>query len=244
MELVTVKQKRFADYLPFLDPPVREEIEELAARLQGKKVAMINATTFGGGVAEKLHSLVPLIKDLGIHLDWWVFEGSLEFYQVTKVLHNRLQGQEGSMTPQEVEIFDQYNRANAATMANWDYDLVVVHDPQPAALIHYRQDLGRTKWIWRCHIDTSTPNEECWDFICQYIRQYDATIFTMPDFVKEGSRLNRLTFITPSIDPLSRKNILLDPEEARKIVARFGVDTNRPLITQVSRFDPWKDPLG
>lgn len=129
-------------------------------------------------------------------------------------------------------------------MANWDYDLVVVHDPQPAALIHYRQDLGRTKWIWRCHIDTSTPNEECWDFICQYIRQYDATIFTMPDFVKEGSRLNRLTFITPSIDPLSRKNILLDPEEARKIVARFGVDTNRPLITQVSRFDPWKDPLG
>ncbi|HHX59062.1 MAG TPA: glycosyl transferase family 1, partial [Candidatus Moranbacteria bacterium] len=241
MELVHVTPKSFNDYLPFVDEAAVEEIRTLAAGLAGKKIAMINATAFGGGVAEKLHSLVPLLKDLGLDLDWWVMKGDNDFYQVTKQFHNRLQGQEGELTRDAVQIYLDYNRANAGQMEGWDYEIVVVHDPQPAALINYHRRSNRTAWIWRCHIDTSTPNPEYWNFLYDYIRQYDAAIFTACDFVKADSHLNNLTLITPSIDPLSVKNIKLEPEQAKGIVCRFGIDGNRPLISQISRFDPWKD---
>lgn len=244
MELVQTAVKRFDDYRQFLDDEVAGEIQYLAGRLKGKKAAMINATAFGGGVAEKLHSLVPLLKDLGVELDWWVIKADLDFYQVTKAFHNRLQGQEGDLSGAEIDIYLNYNRKNAAALEYWDYDFIVVHDPQPAALVDYRKRGGRTRWIWRCHIDTSTPNPQYWDFLYRYIRQYDATIFTMRDFVKEGTSLNNLTLITPSIDPLSPKNIHLEREQARGMICSFGVDGTRPLISQVSRFDPWKDPLG
>jgi trehalose synthase len=244
MELVHVTPKNFHDYLPYLDEDVAEELKNLAARLKGARIAMINATAFGGGVSEKLHSLVPLIKDLGVELDWWVIRGEIDFYQVTKSFHNRMQGQEGELDRAEVDIFLEYNRRNAAYMDEWDYDIIVAHDPQPAALINYRKNGDRSRWVWRCHIDTSTPNQQYWDFIYHYIRQYDATIFTMRDFVNEEASLNNLTFITPSIDPLSTKNVVLEREQARQILSRFGIDDNRPLLTQVSRFDPWKDPLG
>ncbi|MEW5783995.1 MAG: glycosyltransferase [Bacillota bacterium] len=244
MELVHVTPKSFHDYLPFVDEDVAEEIKTLAGGLQGQKIAMINATAFGGGVAEKLHSLVPLMKDLGLELDWWVIRGGADFYQITKLFHNRLQGQEGELSRAEAQVYLDYNRSNAEQMEGWDYDIIVVHDPQPAALINYRRNGNRARWIWRCHIDTSTPNPDYWNFIYDYIRQYDAVIFTMCDFVKEDTRLNNLTLITPSIDPLSTKNIPLEPDQARAIACRFGIDGSRPLISQVSRFDPWKDPLG
>lgn len=244
MEIVHVTPKSLHDYLSFVDETVAAELKSLAAELSDLRIAMINATAYGGGVAEKLHSLVPLMKDLGLTLDWWVFRGDMDFYQVTKAFHNRLQGQDGELTQADIDIFRQYNRDNADYMKEWDYDIIVVHDPQPAALINYLKKGWRTRWIWRCHIDTSTPNPGYWDFIYQYVRQYDATIFTMPEFVNEEAQLNNLTFITPSIDPLSSKNILLEPDQARGIVCRFGIDGTRPLLTQVSRFDPWKDPLG
>lgn len=244
MELVHVTPKNFNDYLPFMDAAVAEEIRTLAAELAGKKIAMINATAFGGGVAEKLHSLVPLLKDLGLAVDWWVMKGDYDFYQVTKQFHNRLQGQKGELTEEAVQIYLDYNRANAEQMKGWDYEIIVVHDPQPAALINYLPRSGWTAWIWRCHIDTSSPNPEYWNFLYDYIQQYDAVIFTACNFVKAGSRFNNLTLITPSIDPLSVKNIKLEPEQAKGIACRFGIDGNRPLITQISRFDPWKDPLG
>ncbi len=245
VEIVQTTPREFADYLPLVDQKVVDEINYLAGELRGKKVAVINATAFGGGVAEKLCALLPLLKDLGLDLDWWVLEGDRDFFQVTKIFHNRLQGQEGSLTAAEIETYRKYNRINAAFMEDWDYDFVICHDPQPAALIDYRSNLRRrARWVWRCHIDSSTPNPEYWEFIYQYIRQYDAVIFTMREYVKEGAEVPNLTLITPSIDPLSSKNVHLEPEEAAGMIRRFGVEQDRPLIVQISRFDPWKDPLG
>lgn len=244
MEIVQVIPKKMEDYLPFVDEAVAAELNFLATELSGARMAMINATAFGGGVAEILHSMVPLMRDLGLKMDWWVIRGDIDFYQVTKGFHNRLQGQEGTLTQAEIDLFRAYNRDNAEALRDWDYDLIIVHDPQPAALVDYLKNNRRARWIWRCHIDTSTPNPEYWEFIYQYIRQYDATVFTMPEFVNSKAQLNNLAFITPSIDPLSYKNISLKPEQARGIVCRFGIDGSRPLLTQVSRFDPWKDPLG
>lgn len=245
VELVKLEDRKFTDYLPLMDREVIEEIRYLSDELKSKRVAMINATAFGGGVAEKLCALLPLLKDLGLEVDWWVMEGSCDFFQVTKQFHNRLQGQEGSLTGLEKEIYLHHNRLNAALLENWNYDFVICHDPQPAALIDYRNSLRRqARWVWRCHIDTSDPNPEYWDFIYRYVRRYDAVIFTMQDFVGKEMDLPNLTLITPSIDPLSPKNKAFEPEEAAAAIRRFGVEQDRPLIVQVSRFDPWKDPLG
>lgn len=245
MEAVQTAPKRFADYLPFVDRSVVEEINCLAGDLRGKRVAMINATAFGGGVAEKLCALLPLLKDLGLDVDWWVLKGDLDFYRVTKMFHNRLQGQEGGLTGAEIETYLEYNRLNAALMKGWNYDFIICHDPQPAALIDYRAGTpGGAHWIWRCHIDSSAPNPEYWDFIYRYISRYDAVIFTMSEYVKAGAVLPNLTLITPSIDPLSPKNVHLERDEAAAIIRRFGVEQDRPLMAQISRFDPWKDPLG
>jgi len=244
MDLVRTGEKKFEDYCPLLDKDLSIEINYYTEKMRGKKVAMVNATSFGGGVAEILHSFVPLASDMGIHIDWYTLKGADEFYNVTKLFHNCLQGLVCQLDTAAKNIYLQYNGLNARYMAKWDYDYIVIHDPQPAALINYRRPNDRAKWIWRCHIDTSSPNPEYWEFLYEYIRRYDACIFTMQEFVKEEAILENLTFITPSIDPLSLKNIPLEMDKAHKIISRFGIDGNRPLITQVSRFDPWKDPLG
>jgi trehalose synthase len=244
MQLVTVGKKTFRDYIRFIDKETEKELTLLVQKIKNKKIAMVNATSFGGGVAEKLHSVIPLMKDLGLNVDWWTIYGHEEFYKVTKKFHNSLQGQEGSLTSVDKEVFLKYNKINASYMKDWNYDYIVIHDPQPAALIELTERKENEKWIWRCHIDTSTPNPEYWNFLYKYIIHYDALIFTMSDYVKEDSNLKNITFITPSIDPLSPKNIPMEKEEARAIASAFGVDVNRPLISQVSRFDPWKDPLG
>ncbi len=243
MERAIVDEKKFADYLPFMEDHVISEIEFLIDKLRGKKVAMINATIYGGGVAEKLNSLVPLLLDMGLEIDWWAMIGGQDFYHITKTFHNRLQGQEGHLSSEDIDIYLDYNKKNADFMKDWDYDFIVVHDPQPAALINYCNKNG-AQWIWRCHIDTSTPNPEYWDFINKYVEQYDNAIFTMEEYVGDSLDKDNVTIITPSIDPLSTKNISIDLDDAQKITSKFGVDVNRQLITQVSRFDPWKDPLG
>lgn len=244
MELVKTDLKSYQDYQEIIDTNTKAQLDYFANKLQGKKIAMVNATSFGGGVAEILHSFVPLALDMGLNIDWWVIKGTDEFYNVTKSFHNCLQGQEGQLSAEAKEIYLKYNQMNAARVDEWNYDFIVIHDPQPAALIEYLKAKEGAKWIWRCHIDTSTPNPEYWNFLYQYIKQYDACVFTMEEFVKEHELLRNLTFITPSIDPLSPKNIKLEEEEAQRIIVRFGVDIHRPLISQISRFDPWKDPLG
>jgi trehalose synthase len=245
MKLLKTEQKKYTDYLDFLDQEDVEEFQALRQQLQGKKVAMVSATGYGGGVAEKLHSLVPLMSDLGVDVDWWVLSNCPnQFYSITKSFHNCLQGQECRLMQQDIELYLHYNELNALQMQDWNYDYIVVHDPQPAALIDYQGKKAGEKWIWRCHIDTSAPNMEYWNFLYEYISCYDACIFTMQDYVKENHGLQNLTFITPSIDPLSYKNISLTRERAQEIVSSFGIDINRHLISQISRFDPWKDPLG
>ena len=206
MEMIQTKQKIFNDYLEFLDPDTMAEYEMLRRQLHGKKVAMVSATCYGGGVAEILHSLVPLLTDLGLNVDWFVLSGCTnQFYNVTKSFHNRLQGQEGTLEERDMEIFLHYNELNAIAMQDWHYDYFVIHDPQPAALVHYRGKRAGEKWIWRCHIDTSTPNAAYWDFLYRYTSRYDACIFTMAEYVKQNHGLQNLTFSTPTIDPQLQK---------------------------------------
>lgn len=245
LQRVEVERKRLDDYRPIVGEEVLAEIRSLAEPLRGARVVHVNATAYGGGVAEVLQTLVPLMRDVGLEAEWQVIEGSDEFFNVTKACHNGLQGMDLPLTDEMRTIWQRYNERNAASFEG-EYDFVVVHDPQPAGLRYYWHDGASPHpyWIWRCHIDTSRPNPAYWEFFVPYLTLYDAGVFTMEQYVGPGLTFRHLAIIPPTIDPLSPKNAPMDPERAREIVARFGVDVGRPLVTQVSRFDPWKDPLG
>jgi trehalose synthase len=243
LERVEVTAKRVDDYRPIVGDDVVEQLRARATALQGARVLHINATAFGGGVAEILMTLVPLMRDLGLDAEWQVIQGSDEFFSVTKASHNGLQGMDIPLTEAMKDTWKSFNELNAQALEG-AYDFIVVHDPQPAGLLHYQIAIAGAQWIWRCHIDTSQPNPAFWDFFAPYINAYNAAIFTLQDYVNPGIHSDRLAFIAPTIDPLYSKNAQIPDEEARNTVSGFGIDTNRPLITQVSRFDPWKDPLG
>jgi trehalose synthase len=190
---------------------------------------------------------VPLMRDAGLEAEWGVMFGAEPFFNVTKGFHNALQGADYELTVEARAIYEEYNRQSAAALvqAHEEWDIVLVHDPQPALLRHFSDGISKdTKWIWRCHIDTSTPNLEVLDYLLPYITDYDAQIYTLKEYTPPGVNLPGLTLIPPSIDPLSPKNMALSPDDARYIANQFGVDTQRPFLLQVSRFDPWKDPLG
>ena len=224
-----------------------DEIRRLAEPLRGARVLHVNATAFGGGVAEILATLVPLMADLGLVADWEVIRGAEEFYNVTKAMHNSLQGMLLEWTPHMRDIWLQYNQMNA-DLFDREYDFVVIHDPQPAAVLGLMQArLGARppgKWIWRCHIDLTEAQPEVWDLIQPSVELYDAAIFTMPEYVKGELRGPQVFSIPPAIDPLSPKNVDLSDSTVHEILQRYGVDPTRPMLVQVSRFDPWKDPLG
>jgi trehalose synthase len=187
------------------------------------------------------------MRDAGLECEWALMFGAEPFFNVTKSFHNALQGAEYELTIEDRAIYEEYNRQSAAALAETDeeWDIMFVHDPQPALLKHFTEGLSpRTRWIWRCHIDTSTPNRQVLDYLSPYIRDYDAQIYTMRDYTPPDVELPGLTIIPPAIDPLSPKNMALAADDARYIANQFGVDTERPFILQVSRFDPWKDPLG
>src|SRR4051794_21636302 len=220
-----------------------EEIRRLAEPLAGARVAHISATAFGGGVAEINYTLVPLMADAGLAAEWRIIYGTDEFYNVTKAMHNALQGDPRSLTSEEKAIYARYNAENARDFPESEYDFVIVHDPQPAAMID-AFPARSAKWIWRGHIDFSTPNQDVFDVLLPSLRRYDAAIFHMPEYVPRNAGLARTVIWPPAIDPLQPKNMALSPEDAAYIVDQFGIDVERPLLTQVSRFDPWKDPLG
>jgi len=243
LQQVKVERKRLADYRPIVGDEVIAEIERLAAPLKGARVVHVNATAFGGGVAEMLQILVPLMRDVGLEAEWQVIEGEDEFFNVTKACHNGLQGMDISFTEEMKGIWRRYNEVNAGRFEG-EYDFVVIHDPQPAGMLHYHGCEGGEHWAWRCHIDTSHPTPAYWDFFAPYIAEHEASIFTMEQYVGPGVAPEHLAIVTPTIDPLSPKNAPIPLERAREIVAHLGIDVGRPLITQVSRFDPWKDPLG
>jgi trehalose synthase len=242
LQLVNVGHKSLADYASLASRGLMSEIRRLAEPLQGKRIVHLSATAFGGGVAEINYALVPLMADVGLDVEWRIIQGADEFFGVTKTIHNALQGDPHGLSKQQEATFRQYNALNAEQFED-DYDYVIVHDPQPAAMIDHFPD-SDAHWIWRCHIDLSQPNPEVLDFLLPWLARYDAAIFHMQEYVPRAAGMPPAFIWPPAIDPLTPKNMALSPEDAAYIVDQFGIDVERPLITQVSRFDPWKDPLG
>jgi trehalose synthase len=238
---VNVGQKSLADYAHIAGRGLMEEIRTLAEPIAGKRVLHLSATAFGGGVAEILYTLVPLMQDVGLETEWQVIFGHDEFFDVTKAIHNAIQGDPETLDEEQRRVFRECNRLNAEALEG-SYDYVIVHDPQPAAVPEFKHELGKY-WMWRCHIDVSEPNLDVLAFLAPSIARYDATVFHRRQYVPDIG-LPPAYIWPPAIDPLAPKNMALSAEDAAYIVDQFGIDVSRPLVTQVSRFDPWKDPLG
>ena len=239
---VNVGQKSLSDYATILGRGLVAEIQRLAEPLEGKRVVHLSATAFGGGVAEINYTLVPLMQDAGLEVEWRIIRGAEEFFNVTKAIHNAIQGDPNALTPEQQEIFRRYQELNARELDD-SYDFVVVHDPQPIGVIEHF-DKGAAKWIWRAHIDFSEPNPDVMAFLLPSLARYDAAIFHLEEYVPRTTEMPQAVVWPPAIDPLAPKNMALSPEDAAYIVDQFGIDVERPLLAQVSRFDPWKDPLG
>ena len=230
---------RIEDYAPLVGKPAIEELLLFAERLRGKTIQNINSTAVGGGVAEILSRIVPLMKQLGLDVRWDVIKGNEKFFVITKKLHNALHGVPVEISDEEFEYFLSINRENAGELH--PSDIVVIHDPQPVALVDQRRELSG-KWVWRCHIDFSRPAPQTWRFLERYVQRYDTAIFSAPAFARNLPITQVL--ISPSIDPLSDKNKELPDEVVQSVFDRFGIDRTRPVVTQISRFDYLKDPVG
>ncbi|MEW6202282.1 MAG: glycosyltransferase [bacterium] len=218
-----------------------EEIKLVAGRLEGVRMHNVNSTPSGGGVAEILARLIPLLRGIGIDATWDVIRGSEDFYQVTKAFHNALHGEKINLTDSMFEIFEHYTNLNL-DLFDKEADCYLIHDPQPVGLIRKRSVSPASKWIWRCHIDVSRPDESIWGFISEDIEKYDATVFTMPEFSRPIPVPQFL--VTPSIDPLADKNKELNGKTVMQVAEKYDLNPERPIITQVSRFDRLKDPIG
>ena len=227
------------DYKSIIGPAAVDDLVHLAGHLRGVSIQNINSTAVGGGVAEILNRTLPLLRQLGVDARWDVIKGDEHFFVVTKKMHNALHGVPVEITQDELDLFLEVNRQNAADLQF--ADVVFVHDPQPIALVNKRPEQGK-HWIWRCHIDFSQPGQRIWQFLEQYVRQYDVAVFSAPAFARPLPI--RQVMISPSIDPLSDKNRDLPEREVEAVFERFGIDRSRPVVTQVSRFDFLKDPIG
>jgi trehalose synthase len=243
LQEVALGSKSLADYTHLTGRGVVDEIRELAAPLEGKRVLHVSATAFGGGVSEILYTLVPLMKDVGLDVSWQIIMGREEFFNATKLLHNSLQGDPQSLSAEQWELFDHYNAINAESLeGEWDY--VIVHDPQPVGMKKGAEKHGK-HWIWRCHIDLSEPNPDPIERLLPLISGYDASVWHMEQYVPSGlNGHGGVNIVPPAIDPLSPKNMAFSSDDASYVSEQFGIDVDRPLLTQVSRFDPWKDPMG
>lgn len=228
------------DYQSIVGPGVIHTLRVLAEKLKGKKVKMVNSTAVGGGVAEMLSRLVPLLSELEVPAKWDVITGGEDFFEVTKAFHNALHGASYEFTKDAGDVFLAYNKQNRERM-NFDQNLVVVHDPQPLPLVLAREK-HPAHWVWRCHIDLSNPNQKVWEFLRPFVESYDAAIFSSQSFARQLSIPQYLFY--PCIDPLSEKNKNLSEEQIQKVCDEFGIDRSRPIVTQVSRFDRLKDPVG
>jgi trehalose synthase len=243
---VPTTPKSIEAYRPVIGDKATDEIVRLGQALRGARVLHVNATAFGGGVAEILGTLVPLMNDVGLQADWQVIKGADEFFNVTKAMHNSLQGMYYDWTPEMRDIWLKYNQLNADHFDE-PYDYVVIHDPQPAAMptfLRERTSARTGKWVWRCHIDLTDAQVQVWDMLRPHVEKYDGAIFTLDKYVKDDLAGPEVFCVPPAIDPLSPKNTELPTETIDGILERYGVDPKRPMVTQISRFDPWKDPLG
>jgi trehalose synthase len=231
------------DYENIVGSEVINEIMSLGDRLEGRKVIHINSTRVGGGVAEILQKLTPLLKECKLDVEWRVIEGDDKFFRITKDFHNALHGADVEISQGMFDHYLKVNKDNAKQMEDLsEADFVVVHDPQPAALIeHFPKRRG--KWIWRCHIDVSTPSPRVWEFLKTFVTQYNAAVFHVDKFAKKDL-LVRQFIVPPSIDPLSPKNIEMNEDDTGKILSKHGIKRNKPMISQIGRFDKLKDPAG
>lgn len=241
LQPVPLASKSLADYTHIVGRELVEEIRELAAPLAGRRVVHLSATAFGGGVSEILYTLIPLMRDVGLEVEWQVIYGQDEFFNATKLMHNALQGHPQDLSEEQWDTWRRYNEMNAREL-NDGWDVCIVHDPQPAALHSLVPEKARS-WVWRCHIDVSTPNPATLEHLLPYIVTYPASLFHVDAYVPNGLD-GGVHIVPPAIDPLAPKNMALSREDAVFVCRQFGIDTERPLITQVSRFDPWKDPVG
>ncbi|MBA2766059.1 MAG: glycosyl transferase family 1, partial [Solirubrobacterales bacterium] len=241
LQPVAVGTKILTDYTHIVGRELVDEIRELAAGLQGARVVHLSATAFGGGVSEILYTLVPLMRDVGLECEWQVIYGREEFFNATKLMHNALQGAPEDLSEDDWDTWRRYNEMNARELTG-GWDVCLVHDPQPAGVFQLVPEKAKG-WLWRCHIDVSTPNPATIERLLPYIRDYPQSVFHVPAYVPEGMGGN-VNIVPPAIDPLAPKNMALSPEDASYVCQQFGIDVDRPLMTQVSRFDPWKDPLG
>jgi trehalose synthase len=241
LQPVAVPNKHLNDYASLVGRPLADEIRERAEGLKGKRVLHISATAFGGGVSEILYTLVPLMIDVGLETEWHVIYGREEFFNATKVMHNALQGNPQDLSENQWRTWQNYNGINAREMSE-GWDVCIVHDPQPAGLASLVPEKS-CRWVWRCHIDLSTPNPDTLNRLLPYIEPYPAAVFHMQKYVPADMN-GSAHIIPPAIDPLAPKNMAFSPEDAVYICEQFGIDVDRPLLCQVSRFDPWKDPLG
>ncbi len=229
-------------YNRLIDSSFYEEIHKLSGELQGKKIIHINATASGGGVAEILSTLIPLMSCVGISARWFFLKKHYKFFELTKEIHNFLQGKKGNLTKEQKDYFLETNKEIAEEMEGLETDIWVIHDPQPVAALSFINNPKPS--VWRSHIDTSKTNKEVWEWLLPYLKNFDRYIFSMRRYIGDGLDYKKCRVIKPAIDPLNQKNFYINPVFAKQIVVKFGIDTERPLISQISRFDPWKDPWG
>ena len=229
---------KLSEYIPIVGQPVIDDLKLLAEKLRGKVIQNINSTAVGGGVAEILSRMIPFLHELGIDARWDVIKGGEKFFAVTKKFHNALHGRKERITEDDLQIFMQTSRDNLAGLDIYG-DIVFIHDPQPIAMVSKK---AANKWIWRCHVDVSEPQQKVWDFLMEFIPRYDAAVFSAPSFSRPLPV--RQFLISPSIDPLSDKNKELPGETIKAVLQKYEIPTDKPLITQVSRFDRLKDPVG
>ncbi|HAD81098.1 MAG: glycosyl transferase family 1 [Candidatus Edwardsbacteria bacterium RIFOXYD12_FULL_50_11] len=229
------------DYRQVVGDPEIEEMRAIARQLKGARMKHINSTSVGGGVAEILHRMVPLLNEMGILARWEVIKGGDDFFNITKAFHNALHGKPENITPEMFRVFADYNRKNAEEMDFSQDDFVFIHDPQSICLIEKRNQ-SKAHWVWRCHIDISTPQPDLWQFLKNYVERYEGAVISSPSF---SQRLSVPQFlIPPSIDPLADKNRELDPRYIESVFEKYHIDRQRPIVTQISRFDRLKDPVG
>lgn len=226
------------NYISIVDQSVIDDLKLLAEKLKGKVIQQINSTSVGGGVAEILNRVVPLLKELGVDTRWDLIKGGEQFFEVTKKFHNALHGRPQDLTQHDFDIFLETSQKNIEEV-NIYGDILFIHDPQPIALIKKKSE---NKWIWRCHIDLSNPHPKVWNFLKDFIMNYDSVVFSAPGFSQKLPI--RQFLISPSIDPLSEKNKELPQETIDSVLKKYNISQDKPIITQISRFDRLKDPLG
>lgn len=239
-EICRQSKSKIGDYEPIVGKSYVEELRMLGNRLSGKVIQTINSTFVGGGVAEILNHLVPLCNQLGVDIRWNIIKGEEGFFEVTKKFHNALHGKNENITPGDISLFMENSKHNLDEM-NFYGDIVFIHDPQPIALVAKKKEIGK-KWLWRCHIDLSNPDQEAWSFLRNFVIDYDGAVFSSPSFAQKLPI--RQFLISPSIDPLSDKNRDLPPEVINSVLTKYGLNQDKPMIVQISRFDYLKDPVG